>query len=150
MTTIAYRDGIVAADTLCRDDEFAQKYYRRKIRVMQDAVIAESGEDRWIDAFCAWWKGGRLHPAPRIPKGQIGMLVVYRDLRVELWADAVYGLPISEDYCATGSGGAVALGAMWMGASAGQAVRAAMAHDNDTGGRVTTVDVRKALKARRR
>ena len=150
MTTIAYRNGIVAADTLCRDDEFEQKYYRRKIRVFPDAVIAESGEDRWIDTFYAWWGAGRQHPAPRIPKGQIGMIVVYRDGRVEMWADAHYGLPITEPYCATGTGGAMAMGAMFMGASAADGVRAAMQHDNDTRGRITIGDVRKALKARKR
>lgn len=150
MTTIAYRNGIIAADTLCRDDEFQQKYFRRKFRVMGDAVIAESGEDRWIDVFHSWWAAGRLQPAPRIPKGQIGMIVVYPDLRCEMWADAQYGLPITEEYCATGSGGSVALGAMFWGHSAADGVRAAMQHDNDTGGKVETIDVRKALKARRR
>jgi len=150
MTTIAYRDGKLAADTRCADTELEQKYYRRKIRVLPDVAMAESGEDDDIDRFVAWWKAGRPSPAPKIKRGNIGMIVVHPDLRVEIWLDCRYGMPITDDYCASGSGGKIALGAMWMGADAGQAVRAAMFHDLDTGGRVTICDVRKALKARKR
>lgn len=150
MTTIAYRSGILACDTLCTDQYFDQKYYRNKIRRVGDVYMAESGEDQHIDAFVAWWRAGRPSPIPAIPKDELGMIVVDRDLNVTMWSDAAYGIPIIEPFCATGSGGKNAMGAMRMGASAVEAVRIAMLDDPNTGGRVRWVDVRKALKARKR
>lgn len=150
MTTIAYRAGIMASDTRCEDAELQQKYFRPKIRVLKDAVIAESGEDADIDRFIGWWQEGRPSPPPRIKKGNIGMIVVYPDLRVEVWTDCRYGMPITEEYCASGSGAGTALGVMWYGGSAVDAVKGAMDHDPGTGGDVRFVDVRKAFSKRKK
>lgn len=146
MTVIAYRDGILASDTLCSDDQFGQKYFRDKIRRIGTYWMAESGEDRYIDMFCAWWAGGRQSPIPKIPKTELGMIVVDAQLRVTMWCDAGYGMPIIEPFCATGSGGKNAMGAFRRKATAIQAVRAAIEDDPNCGGRVRYVDIRRSLR----
>lgn len=142
MTVVTYRDGMMAADTMCLDDELDQKYFRTKIEVFDDAVIGGSGEDRDIDRFISWWRAGRPEPAPVIKKGEVGMIVAYTNGRVEIWTDAKYGFLVTDAYCAVGSGSHVALGAMHAGATAIAAICAAIEHVPTVGGTIDAIDVR--------
>ena len=51
----------------------------------------------------------------------------------EVWEHPGIGIPIEEDFAAIGSGVGIAYGAFWMGATARQAVQAAILFDEGTG-----------------
>jgi len=141
MTTIAYREGILAVDR-----QMAHGHYVRpvdcKLHVIHtsfsvDYAIAFAGTISMGLAFVQWMEAGRV-------EGEFPIKVIDRErgfhaLAVQRVAAGppscqYYGndlIAISEDdapYAAQGAGDEFALGAMWMGASAVQAVQAANAH----------------------
>lgn len=141
MTTIAYRDGILAVDR-----QMAHGHYIRptdcKLQVVHtafsvDYAIAYSGTISMGQAFVQWMEAGRVEgefPIKIIDR-KMGFhaLVVQRPAVTGRPSCAYYGndlIPISEDeapYAAQGSGDEFALGAMWQGATAVQAIQAANA-----------------------
>jgi len=140
MTTIAYRDGVLAADTqiTCGGTigGYAQKAFRKGAVLYATAGSSGPGE-----AFRNWLEGGMKGDAPDMAEdkdsdghGYIfpgGDRVVWRYNKV--WASH------SAPFFAYGSGADIALGAMAMGATAEEAVRVAAKFDTGTGGEVTVL-----------
>lgn len=140
MTTIAYRDGVIAADGAS---------FRGQTRIDGMVKVARGPEGRlggacghagfmtgWLD-----WIAGRCSapPEPKMTQDTADAgLIVYPDGRIELHeADGVFS--IATPYYAMGCGRDQALGAMFTGATAEVAIKAAIAHDAYTGGEVTVL-----------
>lgn len=145
MTTIAYKDGVLAADTITIQS--GTKFYgRSKILRRPDGVlIASAGSCAWGDAFRQWALDGCKGNPPCIHEkdtdGGTGM-VITPDGVLTIWntdAGGVLPMRFKPPYYATGTGMDLAMGAMFMGASADMAVRAAVHHDSNTGGDVTVL-----------
>lgn len=140
MTTIAYKDGVIAYDSrqtrggsIVSDDVV-------KCQVVDGVSFFLSGavcdEKALIAAYF-----GTPSPAPVECSGYVvdggKLLMVGHDDKTGVWKQDLD--PSNPD--AIGSGSAYALAAMDMGASAEEAVRAAMKRDIYTGGKVRTVRI---------
>lgn len=139
MTTIAYRDGVLAADTLTT---------RGATAIVGVTKVAKGGT-RMGGAcggagFCSEWLAWIREERPEPPEAKcvddcndVGM-VVHADGRLEIYEPSG-AYTIETPYYAFGSGRDQALGAMFAGADAETAVRAACEHDVYTGGPVTVL-----------
>lgn len=151
MTTIAFRDNIMAADTKVSDEgvHFADMVCIKKIDNM---LIGASGNIDVVEWFLRTWNKFSLdsvnldHPVARLEsnKDQEFEALVVTQGQLYYLTPKLIATKIDAKYIAIGSGQNLALGAMYMGASAIKAVEAAMAHDQHTGGKVITVNLPKA------
>jgi hypothetical protein len=136
LTTLAYRDGVLAADTLwvgggTRDG------YGPKIERIGNLLVGMSGSIPMGLRFRAWVASGFAGACPLddCPDGN-GLII---------WPHGVVGWcsrgawPVSEPFYTLGSGEQYAMGALAMGATAEEAVRVAMRFDVSTGGEITVL-----------
>lgn len=138
MTTIAYRDGVLAADTLiCESD----RRVGRVVKIMRRAGILAgvAGCLAHMQAFHSWFMGGMIGEPPAMKTGErTSDAIIVHDGRIlglgELGWDVM-----KANYYAIGSGAGVALGAMASGATAEQAVQAAIELDVWSGGDITVL-----------
>lgn len=152
MTTIAYRDGVLAADSRLTYStagggsrkHSCTKLYRKTIsekRRTFDVIIATAGESSPALVFMDWYGSGQ--PIPDILRdlgGDFSCLILRPD---GLFEADVYCRPdkILEPFYAIGSGAKEALTAMHCGKSAIEAVRKAALVDPYTGGRITSMSL---------
>lgn len=142
MTTIAYKDGVLAADTLitCGDHRDG---YTEKVKRIGGVLLAAAGSAIQADRFFEWAQRG-FHPADRpsdIPEDEkCNWLRVESDGSLSVWANgSSWKTKPMDGMYALGSGSEYALGAMAAGASPEEAVRIAMKFDTKTGGDITVV-----------
>lgn len=131
MTTIAYRAGILAADT-CVTDRYCRVGQATKIWRGDDGAVA--GMAGRLDDMCAfrdWFLGGQVKPYPAISEDSEG-IVVTPDGQVRAFYRSGAGAEMTAEFHAIGSGFKAALGAMHAGADAAEAVRIAALLDVDT------------------
>lgn len=133
MTTIAYRDGVIAADTCVSISTEAggarkfrtEKLFRKRVKVkgrFEEHILGTAGEASPSLVFVDWYGSGK--PAPEI-FADLGpdFTILIATPRGLFEADA-YCRPerVFESFYAIGSGAKAALGAMHAGANARQAV----------------------------
>lgn len=137
MTTIAYRDGVLAADMLIAYSSFTNGR-RNKIRKMPNHVVAMAGEV-WLREPLEEWvvDGCQKTEVPDIlldNDDKFSALILPRDNSQRVYQfDKGFLVPVFADYIAIGSGAMFAIGAMAHGASAMEAVTAACKHDKASG-----------------
>ena len=121
MTTIAYKDGVLAADrSVWQDDTYVGE--RSKItRVHTGGLAGAAGTASFVSAFLQWAGGVREDCPPR-GEGDVGFVVNHDTM---LQYDEAGEYIAHAPYFAWGSGADVALGAMHAGVSATDAVKAA-------------------------
>ena len=86
------------------------------------------------------WKSGRADSPPTIGEGDdFGAIEVCGDGKIYCYDSTLVRLLHNPDYYAEGSGSSFALGAMAYGATAREAVKAAIKHDVYSGGRIQTM-----------
>lgn len=139
MTTIAYRDGVMAADTMVNSGGVILGSNRKIVRNKAGELAGGAGAASVIESFLRWFMDGEKKAIwPELTSGPNFtdvVLVVREDGALEVY-DGFGMHPITAPYYALGSGEDVAFGALFMGATPFDAVRAAMAHDCRTGGQV--------------
>lgn len=139
MTTIAYRDGVMAGDSLITSDNVRCGYMRKIARRDDGALCGVCGSASLLRAILAWFLSGE--PAdgrPQITDNDACFIIVRTNGRVESHDQRGF----SDDtapFFALGSGRELAMGAMAAGATAIEAVRAAAKLDIRTGGTVSHV-----------
>lgn len=141
MTVIAYRDGVLAADSAFVQEDMmwgtAEKIWRRD----DGALIGGHGSAGYCEQFRSWAMAGEDGDPPESDKGEEGYscgLIVRPTGEVEIHTP--HGvLPFSGPYYAMGSGSALALGAMAAGMTAAEAVAVACDHCVWCGGPVTVL-----------
>lgn len=135
MTTIAYRDGVVAADTLItangmRAGEMAKIMRRGRL------LVGFAGASRNFEAFRNWLSAGM----PGSFKSEGGnVFILAPGFPPIVWGDGDTPWRETAETWALGSGEAAAMGAMQVGASAERAVQAAIALDVNCGGKITVL-----------
>ncbi len=147
MTTIAYRDGVLAADSRetsgCEDSGQLAALCDKLFRVGPFAIALQGDTTpgmAWLHWFrkraSNWTPGDELPHTPadiidRFLENGSDFTAVVRCPGAKLFVYDEWGLPIqiTAPYYAVGSGAKVAYGAMHAGASATAAVEAACAHD---------------------
>ena len=136
MTTIAYRDGVMAADGRVTDGQLVVTDECKKIRKLSDgALFALCGDDYLEEAIVEWLEACEPETVPPTGKDFTAILV---DTSGNLSTYSGVGerfLPWYDvKFAAFGSGGELAYGAMEMGATADQAVAVAIRRNTHSGG----------------
>lgn len=141
MTTIAYRDGVLAADTImCMGGTLIGSTVKIARR-MDGAMAGSAGGATYNAAFSLWFLDGEIGPPPKAEQDDhsFDRGVIFRaDGTLEVF-EPRGRFSATAPYFAFGSGKELALGAMFAGADAVTAVRAAIAHDPHTGGDITVL-----------
>jgi hypothetical protein len=134
VTTIAYRDGILAADTRESDNGWIVNDHAAKLRPLPDgSVVALAGN-----------RGEVEHAVAELALGADRLALQTGSYVIRLYADGklrVYEGPgqydlSADDYYAWGAGWPLAMAAMYAGADAERAVAIASRIEGMTGGRV--------------
>lgn len=140
MTTIAVRDGIMAADT--RGTVNGLIFEARKLHRVFDSIVGIAGNAGDGGQFVDWLRGGGDMKAPPAfvsyndQDGPDFDALVLDAGGVTLWTQYFQPLKLLGPYFAIGSGAMAAMAAMEMGADAETAVAIAMKVDLHTGGDV--------------
>jgi hypothetical protein len=137
MTTIAYRDGVLAADTstYIQDGNLRLPGRVSKIRRLPDgSLYSGAGTVSQIEALRIWLISERAGEKPKTD--EVTALHVRPDGTVLVYDGAAEREMREAPFYAAGTGAAAALGAMMAGASAPEAIRIAIALDPYTSGEV--------------
>ncbi len=156
MTTIAYRNGTIAADSRTTLETegggarmfLCEKLFRKTVTLKdgktQEVIIATAGESTPGMVFLDWFWSGQ-EPPERLIDGEADFtcLVLQEDglFEYDAWCR---GIQILDEFYAIGSGAKAALAAMYMGASAAKAVEIACRIDFYSGPPITTMRLRNA------
>jgi len=150
MTTIAYRDGILASDSLCTCNGVVVGEYE-KIVDLHGFLLGGCGGIAEVCRFFEWFEehhhGDKPLPVPDTlkVKPEDGYTIIYvHKATGQTWQldDGAHPHKLTAPFMAIGSGRQIALGAMEMGASAEQAVLAARVHDIYTGGEIRKLEAK--------
>lgn len=135
MTAIAYKGGLMAADTATFDGD-AIPYHIKKIWRVRGSLVASAGQSSACMAFRDWYATGKDVPFERHTDDFDG-LVVQAD-GVVLRMSGQYGQFLRYDapFHAIGAGTEMLIGAMAAGATAPQAVEIAIKWSRYAGGGV--------------
>lgn len=151
MTTITFRDGVIAGDTMMSHGDTPITMPGIKVFFAGQFAVGLSGDLRYMPLVKRWVEAGFPlddHDFSRLWEDDWDCLVMNPDGQVFLpFADALY--PITNQFFALGSGRDIALGALSMGASARQAVEIAARWDKHTNGIIESIsvaDLRKNLE----
>lgn len=131
MTTIAYRDGIMAADSGCFNDGLYEGEVDKIWMLPAVGMLGCCGEYGAILKVVEWlMKGGEPARKPRLSReSAFAGLLVKLDGEVMHYQLGLRPLRIAADFHAIGSGREIAIGAMATGASAVRAVEIACHYD---------------------
>jgi hypothetical protein len=144
MTTIAWDNRYVAADSLQGSTSYNSHEPANKLRRDGDKVYAITGYFAWFEAWVEWHKAGAdpaTAPSCRISGSDHGCFLVFEGGRCFQYS---YDLPYADEQfapCAFGSGWKYAVGAMVHGASAKDAVEVAIIVDPGSRGPVQVIDL---------
>lgn len=143
MTTIAYRDGVLAADSRAYSGDKVPIGFKKKIHRLVDgarfgvSTTSVGGDQlirRWIEGGCKEVANDSLKPesfTAILVKADGSVFYANNNLE---WSG-----PLSAEFIAIGSGEQFALGAMAMGATAEEAVEAAIRLDPWSDGEITVL-----------
>lgn len=136
MTTIAYRDGVIAADTCMALGSVVIPGRVKIARALDGRLIGAAGASGFGDTFRTWALTEKGE-TPKVANDSVGFIVDL-DGSIRIWdSDEGHGpFTVRPPYYAVGTGAECAMGAMHYGAGAEDAVRAAIAHDKSTNGDV--------------
>ncbi len=129
MTTIAWKDGILACDKRITEDNFV--YKGTKFKETEASVYVGTGELSSALRFIEYLMGDREKP-PKL-KGAFVLEFDKKTGSLNLWEKKYIGIPIETKMYAHGSGYGIAIGAMSFGATPEEAIRIAAKHDAYTG-----------------
>lgn len=142
MTTIAYRDGMLAADSRVTADGWIPPYRDHKIEKLPDGrLLGFSGNPYFLDEFRRWLVNDETFRMPDL-KDEAKALVVSLDGNVTLY-QFTGRFEVSAPFVAVGSGFPAALAAMYAGADAKRAVEIAALLDDNTGGEIDVLFLNK-------
>ncbi len=141
MTTIAYRDGIMAADSRAYSGDKNPFGSKTKIHRLPDGSLfgASSSKVGVVDKLRRLTvEHGVSATFPTVVEGQALLVKPNGDVFLFNEQDGFSG-PIRTTFCAIGSGEQYAMGAFHMGADAARAVSIACECDVWTGGEITVL-----------
>lgn len=136
MTTIAYRDGVLASDSLVSSGN-TRAGEVRKIARHGNLMGGISGPLDAAEKFLRWIESGCEGDCPQLGDGSDAILI--RGRKTFYVGPSGTVVPFRAPFAATGSGENLAIGAMAMGASAIEAVKVAIRFDEGSGGRIASL-----------
>lgn len=154
MTTIAYRDGILAGDGYSLNGgDIIESRDRIKVYLVDKALVAGCGYAPQIESYVNWMRSpegkGSYSPPPLAytlgDREYTSSIFIVKSLASKKVITFLGEADMPCEYYAMGSGEELALGAMAHGASAVEAVQAAALHDSATGGVITAISLSGAV-----
>lgn len=147
MTTIAYRDGVLAADSRAYGGKWkaspGEKAKMRRIAAGRFAGCVGAISTNSVGGDQLLWDWiERGAPAPvsgDIRPDSFSVLILAPDGLHLAYENMTFSGPIRSEFYAVGSGEDFALGALAMGATAEEAVQIASRFDHHTGGEIVTM-----------
>ena len=136
MTTIACRDGVMAADSQFTHGGLSTR--GQKLFRVGDAIIGFCGHVHAAMVFVDWYENREARKPDMGNENEWEALVLHGQT-LEHWTASLRPVACLDPYYAIGSGSHLAIGAMWAGADARQAIEAARRWDTNTGGRIVTL-----------
>lgn len=139
MTTIVYRDGIMAADSQLSMGGVRRGVSLKIQRLADGSLIAGCGGSGHIRRLIEWVAAGAKledKPTPPDEAGAASLMQVSPDKTVTVWNTDGDPQKVMAPFMVMGSGNEIALGALEMGASAMRAVEVAIIWDTGSGGPV--------------
>jgi len=137
MTTIAFKNGILAADTLISSDTVVGEM--TKIATCDDFMGGGCGNVVDVSKLLDWIEEGADPQAlPKFSDSFRGMLIDKKYKMRYVYSEGI-SRPVNAPFFAVGSGQDVAKGALTAGATAEEAVQAAIHMDLCSGGQVETL-----------
>lgn len=135
MTAIAYRDRVMAADTMIVwSDQHIKQVNETKVMKEQGHLIGIAGENcPRNEVFARWFFGAKTRG---LSKYKFDAMVIMPDGTINLYDQTGAFNIVTAPYFAIGTGAEVCMGAMWKGATAVEAVAAAIEHCPTVGGEV--------------
>jgi ATP-dependent protease HslVU (ClpYQ) peptidase subunit len=145
MTTLAYRDGVLAGDTRTTDeaDGILPGHVRKVLRLKNGTLIGFAGGLATMQTIFRDIKKNPNGVLNIQPNEELEGLLIYADGKV-MQLDGGGWTERDADFYAIGSGAVPARVAMRCGLDARAAVKIAMEFDSDTGGKVQCVKLREA------
>jgi 20S proteasome alpha/beta subunit len=143
MTTIAYRWGIIAADTRAMVAGSITGSVVKVVKRDDGALAGAAGGAAYCGPFLRWFLDGEQGDPPEAKEGEhsYDRGLIFRcdpDGNIDIF-EPPGKFTLQAEYYAAGSGMDMALGAMWAGKGPEDAVRAAIAHDPNSGGEITVL-----------
>jgi ATP-dependent protease HslVU (ClpYQ) peptidase subunit len=135
MTTIAFRDGVMAAEgrstlsgTILTDQN------TKIVRLSDGALFALAGEDSYVAPLLSYLEGDEGAELPKADSSPFTALVVEVDGTIKLYEGVGDFIVAEVPFIAIGSGAPYAYGALDMGADPEHAVLLACKRDPNSGG----------------
>lgn len=141
MTTIAYRDGVLAADSAVSVNDLLSASMRKIVCRADGDMAGAAGHAAYCCRFLEWFSSGETVEAPKATRGDYYVdrgVIFRRNGDIKIYEELGRSI-VRAPYFAIGSGSHLAIGAMHAGASAPEAVRAAIAHDPYSGGDIVVL-----------
>lgn len=134
MTTIAFKDGVMAGDT--QENWGGTPIPAKKVYKLGGALFGTSGSAEFAYVFYDWLKSGLPR---REPYGEENVCALVYANGLFYFLERFIPIPVNKPFWAIGSGAEYALAAMELGKSAEDAVRTAIELDINSGGEVYSV-----------
>lgn len=147
MTTIAYRDGVMAADSGAWHNSASHAWANKLARGPDGTLFGCAGSAAEAEAFLCWVRAGYEGdmPKPRAKDEDSSFIVLRVPVGGPVELLTAFGTErYDAPYFAIGSGAETALGALFVGASAERAIEAAKEHASGAFGEVRTISHRQA------
>ncbi len=145
MTTIAYRDGILAADTAIHGGGCLVGEAEEKIFEHEGSLFGVTGSLRGKSALKKWLADGRsIENLSNFKDDDLEIMEIDPKGNLFFIYDDFLPVSISAEFHAIGSGYRIALGALDMGATATMAVEICIKRDCYTAGKVISLRHRAA------
>ncbi|WP_315768415.1 MULTISPECIES: hypothetical protein [unclassified Bradyrhizobium] len=133
MTTVAYKSGVMAADTLIIKGSTKFGHVTKIVRRDDGALCGCSGNLNWAQAFHRWFLAGEIGDPPELSEYDTGLIARNGEPEVDVFEQGgSYRCKVN--WTAIGSGKEYAFGAMCAGADAEQAVEIACIYDPASAG----------------
>jgi ATP-dependent HslUV protease subunit HslV len=141
MTTIVYKDGILAYDSRITDDYNTIVGHVDKGCKTEQHLVAVCGDFTAVAVLIEWARSGfDPRQKPKMKKdASFEMVAVDKKGVIQSFEESLTPVILDDKMYAAGSGKNFAFGAMHAGATAKQAVIAAASYDAATGGRVREI-----------
>ena len=142
MTTIAYRNGILAADTGVYSNGFCEARVS-KIRKVLAGLVGSSGNASHFKQFYTWVATNSERDRPKLDReDSFDGIHVKPDGSIFIYDRFMVAIPIhNTEFYALGSGREIAMGAMAMGAAPAEAIRIACRFDTHSIEPIETVSL---------
>ena len=133
MTTVVWRDGVLAADSRCMASGSIQPGNMTKIWRVKQRLVSGTGDTHRIQMFLRWVQKGATGKTPEMGDDSNGILIEPNGVVREF--EGVGEISSGDaPFYAWGSGMPAALAALYMGATAERAVEIAILVDPRSGG----------------